>query len=115
MSISFIAALAKAAAKDEILEMPLFMDTPFGRLSYEHRRNLITQIPNFSAQWILLATDTELRKQEANLLKSSRKWGKFYVLESKGAGVTQIEELDVDNAIAILKDSEEERAYEYVN
>jgi DNA sulfur modification protein DndD len=65
VSISFITALAKAASGDSILEMPLFMDTPFGRLSLEHRNNLIREIPKLSSQWILLATDTELRQEEA--------------------------------------------------
>jgi len=41
MSISFIAALARTASRGENIEVPLFMDTPFGRLSYEHRQNLI--------------------------------------------------------------------------
>ena len=81
MSISFIAALAQVASKDSLLEMPLFMDTPFGRLSYEHRQNLIKHVPEFSSQWVLLATDTEFRKQEARLLKLGNRWGKFFHTE----------------------------------
>lgn len=104
MSISFIAALAKAAAHSDILEMPLFMDSPFGRLSYEHRKNLITHIPNLASQWILLATDTEFRRQEAQLLKNDATWGKFYILKGGGAGVTRIELCDLDDAFAYLKD-----------
>jgi DNA sulfur modification protein DndD len=99
MSIAFISALAKVAAGDSILEMPLFMDTPFGRLSLEHRKKLIVNIPSNCAQWILLATDTEFRKQEAGLLKAGGRWGKFYQLKSGGAGITTIHErnlIDVD-------------------
>ena len=108
MSISFIAALAKVASGDSILEMPLFMDTPFGRLSYEPRKNLINQIPNYCAQWILLATDTEFRKQEASLLKEGGRWGKLYVLQSKGPGVTIIQERDIEGAQSMLMDAMEE-------
>ncbi len=103
MSISFIAALAKAAAADRILEMPLFMDTPFGRLSYDHRKNLIDHLPNFCAQWILLATDTEFRKQEASLLENGKKWGKFYILKALEDGSTLIKEQNIAEAQAILK------------
>lgn len=92
MSISFIAALAKVAAPDSIFEMPFFMDTPFSRLSVEHRKNLIQKIPTFCAQWILLATDTEFRMQEAEFLSQSNRWGKFYRLYGKGPGITHIQE-----------------------
>ena len=107
MSIAFIVALAKAAAKGEMFEMPLFMDTPFGRLSYEHRKNLLQSIPGFASQWILLATDTEFRKQEAELLKQGRQWGKFYLLKGQGAGTTLINELDVANVFTVLREDME--------
>jgi DNA sulfur modification protein DndD len=107
MSISFIAALARAASRGGQMEIPLFMDTPFGRLSFEHRQNLINHIPKFASQWILLATDTEFRRQEAHLLKESGKWGKFFVLRSTNDGNTKIEEQDVNSAMAILRDEED--------
>ena len=83
------------------------MDTPFGRLSYEHRQNLINQVPTFASQWILLATDTEFRRQEAQLLKSSGKWGKFFMLRPTDDGNTEIVEQKIDAAQAILRDEEE--------
>jgi DNA sulfur modification protein DndD len=104
MSISFIAALARTASRGENIEIPLFMDTPFGRLSYEHRQNLINQVPTFASQWILLATDTEFRRQEAQLLKNSGRWGKFYMLRSTHDGNTVIEEQKIESALAILRD-----------
>lgn len=104
MSISFIAALAQVAAKDSCLEIPLFMDTPFGRLSFEHRQNIINRIPDLSSQWVLLATDTEFRKQEAQLLSHGGRWGKFFVLKSSSDGNTVIEERAVDSAQTFLKD-----------
>lgn len=110
MSIAFIAALAKLASNEDLFEMPLFMDTPFSRLSYNHRKNLINNIPGFASQWILLATDTELGKREAELLKDSGNWGKFYVLKSYGPGETKIEEQEVLTIISFdeLKDLDHE-------
>ncbi len=105
MSISFIAALAKVASMDSILEMPLFMDTPFGKLSYEHRKNLIKYLPGYCAQWILLATDTEFRKQEASFLREGKRWGKFYVLRSEGPGVTTIQERDIEEVQYLLQEN----------
>lgn len=107
MSIAFIAALARAASRGGQIEIPLFMDTPFGRLSFEHRQNLINQVPTFASQWILLATDTEFRRQEAQLLKTSGKWGKFYILRPTLDGNTTIVEQDINSALAILRDEEE--------
>jgi len=107
MSIAFIAALARAASRGGQIEIPLFMDTPFGRLSFEHRQNLINYVPTFASQWILLATDTEFRRQEAQLLKTSGKWGKFYILRPTLDGNTTIVEQDINSALAILRDEEE--------
>ncbi len=104
MSISFIAALAKVASNDNLLEMPLFMDTPFGRLSSEPRENLIRRMPELTSQWILLATDTEFRKQEAKLLMECGNWGKFYKLEMMDDGNTNIMEQNVDSVPAMLND-----------
>jgi DNA sulfur modification protein DndD len=103
MSIAFITALAKAAAGDKMLEMPLFMDTPFGRLSQEHRNNLIREIPNLSSQWVLLATDTELRREEGEALLSEKRLGKFYRLYPQKDGTTKIEEQSLSNVPVILK------------
>lgn len=107
MSIAFIAALAGAAAGAEILEMPLFMDTPFGRLSHEHRQNLLQNVPKWCSQWILLATDTEFGRLEADILRSTENWTKFYVLKGAGAGSTKIEAVDVGQANGLLRDEAE--------
>jgi DNA sulfur modification protein DndD len=87
--------------------MPLFMDTPFGRLSYEHRQNLIKMVPQLSSQWVLLATDTEFRKQEARLLTLGGCLGKFYMLRPTDDGSTTIEERDIHTVQAILKSEED--------
>ncbi|ESQ07833.1 MAG TPA: hypothetical protein DDX99_14065 [Desulfofustis sp.] len=107
MSIAFIAALAKAAAGADVLEMPLFMDTPFGRLSHEHRRNLLESVPGWCTQWILLATDTEFGRFEAQMLRNTDKWTHFYVLRGKGAGSTKVERLDVKQADGLLREEAE--------
>jgi DNA sulfur modification protein DndD len=106
MSIAFIAALAQAASKTGLLEMPLFMDTPFGRLDKQHRENLISTLPGIASQWILLATDTEFRQEEAKLLRRSGRWGRFYMLRRGADGNSSIEERDVDAAATVLMSSE---------
>lgn len=104
MSISFISALAKAASGDDLWEMPLFMDTPFGRLSYSHRRNLIEKLPGYASQWILLATDTEFRKPEARLLYKANKMNRTYHLKTIGPGETEIVELSEQEMFSLLQD-----------
>ncbi len=108
MSISFISALAQAASNGNQINIPLFMDTPFGRLSYDHRKNLINEIPNLSSQWILLATDTEFRREEARILQRSERWGKFFLLQPTEDGATQIVEKDINAAITLLQERSEE-------
>ncbi len=107
MSIAFIAALAGAAAGTDVLEMPLFMDTPFGRLSQEHRKNLIENVPKWCTQWILLATDTEFGRFEAKILRNTKRWSKLYILKGMGPGSTKIESLEVKQADGILIDEAE--------
>lgn len=88
--------------------MPLFMDTPFGKLSWQHRENLISLIPGAATQWVLLATDTELGRREASLLSRGGAWGKFHVLESQPDGSTRVREHSVSEALSLLRNSEED-------
>ncbi len=97
MSISFITALAAIASNKKTLEIPFFMDTPFGRLSVEHRKNLLNNIPELCSQWILLVTDTEFTNVEKKILNQNDKWGKYYELRSEAQGNTLIEEKKIDN------------------
>ena len=74
LSLSFIAAIAKVAVKTRIPEMqsesfPILMDTPFGRLSTEHRENITATIPEIAPQMILLVTDEELHGKARENLK----------------------------------------------
>lgn len=94
VSLSFIMALIQVAGN---LEVPLFMDTPFGRLSGMHRDHLLDTIPKMASQWILLATDTEFTEVEANALRQTNAWGKIYELVKDEEGVTRIVERDAQS------------------
>ena len=85
------------------------MDTPFGRLSSDHRKNLIEVIPKETTQWILLATDTEFRRQEASLLRDSGRWGNFYTLETNDDGSTTIQSRKIQESMQLLTDEIEGR------
>lgn len=99
-TLSFITTLAKLASKgrDEI-NFPLFMDTPFGRISGENRDNLIKEIPTLTNQWILLLTDTELTRVERDAFDTYNKVSKVYELVNID-GKTTIQEKD---AVSDLK------------
>lgn len=102
ISLSFITALATVAGGTSVLEIPLFMDTPFGRLSPDHRYNLVSHIPTITPQWILLVTGSEFKEnEEAKYLKQTNKWGKFYLLNAISEGVTEIEEVSPDDLYKI--------------
>lgn len=101
MSLSFITALAKVAAGGtENVDFPLFMDTPFGRISGNNRDNLIENIPNLTAQWILLLTDTEFTLSEEIKIKSTNKLGRWYKLEQIKPGCTRIVEVPLNDQLS---------------
>ncbi len=103
ISLSFITALASVAGGKSMLEIPLFMDTPFGRLSPDHRYRLVNHIPTITPQWILLVTGSEFKEnEEAKFLKDTGKWGEFYLLNAISEGETKIEKVSPDD-LSILK------------
>jgi len=55
LSLAFIAAISKVSGE----EAPLVMDTPFGRLSSEHRENITANIPQLTSQLVLFVTNEE--------------------------------------------------------
>ena len=73
LSLAFIAAMAKVAVQKTIPQLkeepfPIVMDTPFGRLSSEHRKNITVILPDIAKQLVLFVTDEELRPEaKANL------------------------------------------------
>ena len=90
ISLCFITALAQVANGTERFEIPLFMDTPFGRLSFEHRNNLIQFIPQICQQWITMVTDTELTEKEWEVYRNADCNCVFYKLNSQPDGTTNI-------------------------
>lgn len=56
LSLSFIMAMSQEAGE----EKPLVMDTPFGRLSAEHRNSITENLPKLVNQLVLFATNEEL-------------------------------------------------------
>lgn len=59
LSLSFITAMSRVSEE----EAPLVIDTPFGRLSSQHRNSITVHLPDLSEQLILFVTDEELRDQ----------------------------------------------------
>lgn len=101
MSLSFITALAKVAAGGtENIDFPLFMDTPFGRVSGNNRDNLIENIPKLTSQWVLLLTDTEFSVSEEIKMKEGNKLGKWYKLDQINKGHTNIVPMDLSETMA---------------
>lgn len=93
VSISYICSLMQVAIG---LEMPLLMDTPFGRLSGAPRDACLKRLPDLLTQWILLTTDTEFTVDEAKALRSSNAWHKIYEIESSN-GISRIVEKDINH------------------
>ncbi len=84
LSLAFILAMAQVAAEKMPLNMvnepyPILMDTPFGKLSEEPRKNITKTIPNIADQLILFVTDTELGDEARKNLNS--RIGKEYNLQ----------------------------------
>ena len=80
VSLAVIVGLADIACNNTI-NIPLFMDTPFGRVSGENRSKIISCLSRKVGQWILLVTDTEMTEFEYNELIKTNKWGKMYILD----------------------------------
>lgn len=101
VALSFITALAKVAAGGtNNIDFPLFMDTPFGRISGNNRDHLIDNIHKLTSQWILLLTDTELSRDEEMRFKSTGKLGKWYRLDQVEKYHSNIVEIDLNDTMA---------------
>ncbi|AZR72157.1 hypothetical protein BBF96_01355 [Anoxybacter fermentans] len=74
LSLAFILGLAQVSEE----EAPLVMDTPFGRLDSEHRRNIVSTIPLLTPQLVLFVTDEELDDENRQILQD--KVGAEYTL-----------------------------------
>lgn len=97
LSLSFITGLAQVAGGKATLEMPLFMDTPFGRLSGQHQENLVEYLPEICSQWVLLVTDKEFGTVERTKFMETGNIGRFYELVSEDAGITKVQEVQLND------------------
>jgi len=88
LSISFITAMSRISEE----EAPLVMDTPFGRLSSDHRNSITTHLPHLADQLVLFVTDEELRDEARANLES--RIGAEYRLEfDRNTSCTEIMEV----------------------
>lgn len=88
LSLSFITAMGRIS--DE--EAPLVIDTPFGRLSSQHRSNITERLPELADQLVLFVTDEELHDQARRNLES--RIGAEYCLEfNQDTSCTEIVEV----------------------
>ena len=88
LSLSFITGMVKVAQE----ETPIVMDTPFGRLSSEHRALITENLPKLAPQLVLFVTDEELHDEAR--LNLSKCIGKEYRLDfDQETSCTAIEEI----------------------
>jgi len=74
LSLSFITAMVRVSEE----EAPIVMDTPFGRLSSEHRASITENLPGLTPQLVLFVTDEELHDEARKNLE--KRIGKEYRL-----------------------------------
>jgi DNA sulfur modification protein DndD len=101
IALSFIAGLSRlASGRNGVISFPLFMDTPFGRISGTNRDNLIKNMPSLVSQWILLFTDTEFTTAEERVFKQNERLGKTYRFEQIGVGQTKIRNVPLSEKLS---------------
>lgn len=94
VALSFITSLASIASQNKNkLDFPLFMDSPFGRLSQKNRKNLIDNLPNLTNQWIPLLTDSDFTSFEKNIFIQGNRVGKVYKIIKISENRSIIEEI----------------------
>jgi DNA sulfur modification protein DndD len=78
LAIAFLWGLARISGH----RLPVAIDTPLGRLDSSHRNNLVERyFPSASHQVILLSTDTEIGKKEAQTLRENEAIAREYLLK----------------------------------
>ena len=88
LSLAFITGMSKVTGE----EAPLVMDTPFGRLSSDHREAITQRIPEITDQLVILVTDEELHSQARENLVP--RIGAEYLLEfDQDTGCTRVVDL----------------------
>ncbi|MGN6398660.1 MAG: AAA family ATPase [Mucilaginibacter sp.] len=89
LSLSFIAAMARASGG----EAPLVMDTPFGRLSRNHRERITQNIPALADQLVLFVTDEEMTDELKRIL-SPRTGRTYHLVFDNNLGCTSLKYID---------------------
>jgi DNA sulfur modification protein DndD len=72
---------------------PVVMDTPFGRLSLSHRRNILDYFPKHASQLILLVHDGEINRLREDLQSISERLGKEYQITEISEYNSRIEQI----------------------
>lgn len=79
----YISSLIKAILKESIQSLPIFIDTPLGRLDDEHIKNiLLYYYPDLSEQVVILSTNNEITPKRFNDI--SENVAKSYLLANDG-------------------------------
>jgi DNA sulfur modification protein DndD len=79
----YISSLIKAILKESIQSLPIFIDTPLGRLDDEHIKNiLLYYYPDLSEQVVILSTNNEITPKRFNDI--SNNVSKSYLLANDG-------------------------------
>lgn len=95
VALSFITSLASLASNNlDRVDYPLFMDTPFGRLSRENRKNLIEKLPKVTKQWIPLLTDTDYTSYEKGIFDLEDRVGSTYKIVKLDSRRSEIRRID---------------------
>lgn len=80
----YISCLIKAILNESIQSLPIFIDTPLGRLDEEHRDNITKKYyPSLSEQVVLFSTNSEITPKRYKDI--SENISKSYVLFNDGA------------------------------
>jgi len=83
----YISSLIKAILKESIQSLPIFIDTPLGRLDDEHIKNiLLYYYPNLSEQVVILSTNNEITPKRFKDISDNV--SKSYLLINDGENTT---------------------------
>lgn len=79
----YISSLIKAILKESIQSLPIFIDTPLGRLDDEHIKNILLYFyPDLSEQVVILSTNNEITPKRYNDISTNV--SKAYLLVNNG-------------------------------
>ncbi|MEE1897449.1 DNA sulfur modification protein DndD [Flavobacterium rakeshii] len=83
----YISCLIKAILKESIQNLPIFIDTPLGRLDEEHRDNITKKYyPSLSEQVVLFSTNSEITPKRYKDIHENI--SKSYLLVNDGANTS---------------------------